>query len=643
MRSSLFLERLLILTETGKVAYDENFHRGVNIIRGMNSSGKSTIIRFIFFALGGDYTDFTPQAMLCRSVYVQVEIRGTVLTLRRDLEKQDGQVRRMIPMYIYYGTIDESLKGASLNWQRYGYKTTPDRRSFSNILFTAMGLPQMRTDSNITMHQILRLVYLDQESPLSSLFLFEFFDKEITRDTVAQLLMGLYDEKLSQAKLRRLELNRLIEEKQQEIKASERFLTDPQTRSRAFLQAHIDKLTTQIQDILMQVAVLRANARQSALNGQVNMEYIRLQEKVAALRTRESGLKEEIYLLENDIRDSAFFVHALKRKTDALQRSIATRNYFGSLHLAYCPECLSRIDDNVVEDGHCRLCKSAVDSGQGESHALRIKLELQFQIRESESLIQGKQGALKRLKSTLVDVQNKLQTAQRQYDDALHNVRSTSDEQIDQLLQDKGFKEGEILQYQTMLEHAGHYEQLLSELDEYKAEAGRLDRYIDSAQQTIARKRASVENAITANGIYLLKHDRFRQSEFSQATSFKMDFAQNVVYLNNLHIKLSASSSFYLKMAARFAFFLSSVEQDSMMYPRLILSDNMEDKGLEEERSRNFQKVLVDRLGQINPPGAAPDYQVIFATSMIAPELDIPTYTIGDSYTQQNKSLKNID
>lgn len=96
-----------------------------------------------------------------------------------------------------------------------------------------------------------------------------------------------------------------------------------------------------------------------------------------------------------------------------------------------------------------------------------------------------------------------------------------------------------------------------------------------------------------------------------------MDFARNEYYLSEHQIKLSASSEFYLKMSVRFAFFLSSVELDAMMYPRLILSDNMEDKGLEEERSHNFQKVLVQRLRELTGEVAEPDYQVIFATSMI--------------------------
>lgn len=36
------------------------------------------------------------------------------------------------------------------------------------------------------------------------------------------------------------------------------------------------------------------------------------------------------------------------------------------------------------------------------------------------------------------------------------------------------------------------------------------------------------------------------------------------------------------------------------------------------------------------------DYQVIFATSNIANELNKPEYTVGDYYSQANKSLKNV-
>jgi hypothetical protein len=70
----------------------------------------------------------------------------------------------------------------------------------------------------------------------------------------------------------------------------------------------------------------------------------------------------------------------------------------------------------------------------------------------------------------------------------------------------------------------------------------------------------------------------------------------------------------------------------------------MEDKGMEEDRSRNFQRIVVERLRELTTYNYETiiDYQLIFATSNIAKELDKPEYTIGDYYTKENKSLKNV-
>lgn len=141
-----------------------------------------------------------------------------------------------------------------------------------------------------------------------------------------------------------------------------------------------------------------------------------------------------------------------------------------------------------------------------------------------------------------------------------------------------------------------------------------------------------------------MKHDEDRQDEFKNVTNFFVDYKQNLTTISGQHIKLSASSEFYEKLAARFAFFLSSLQIDSMLYPRLMFSDNMEDKGMETDRSKNFQNVVVNRLEELSSSRELHiPYQLIFATSNIADELDKPDYTIGEYYTADNKSLKNVD
>lgn len=639
MYNNLFLQRLLILTPSGQVAYDELFHRGVNIIRGQNSSGKSTIVRFIFYVLGGCYGDFVPEALSCDSVMAEVCINGRlIITLKRYLEKrEDGKVNGYAPMYLYYGSMDEALQQHK-GWQKYGYKTTTERRSFSNVLFEIMGLPEFKADSNITMHQIMRLIYLDQESPLSSLFFFEQFDKEIIRETVSELLMGLYDQSLSDAKLERLAVLKKIDETVVAIKYTGDTLANPQARSVAFIQTIIDNLTKEIKANTELVQALRQkNAVISSKNEQLKREYERYQEEIAVQRKACVELETDIQQLKAELQDTQYFITALQSKIEAIERSMATRDYFDSLHLEYCPECLSKIEDNV-EEGYCRLCKSPIDNSKGRSQAIRIRLELDFQIRESRSLMMANENELLEKEALLKAKKQQLSTAQEQYDNAVHHVRSTQDEQIDRLIQDIGYKEGDINQYRTMLEQAERYESLQEELKVLKSRDAELRKFITAAENRIEKAKRSIKRYISENGVYMLKNDQDRQTEFMNASDFEVDYKQNLAYISNQRIKLSASSEFYLKMAARFSLFFASLQVPTMMYPRLMFSDNMEDKGMEPDRAANFQRLVVKRLQEM--PNQ--EYQLIFATSMIAPELDNPDFTIGDNYTRENKSLKNV-
>ena len=653
-QNNLFLRRLIIVTDENKCAYDEKFHRGVNIIRGQNSSGKSTILRFIFFVLGGTYQDFVPEALRCSHVVAEVETNGKILTLKRYLDKTEegDRCKKDIPMYIYFGGIDDykaDPRPRSEKWHKYGYRSSSETRSFSNVLFQMMGLPEFKADSNITMHQILRLIYLDQESPLSSLFFFDQWDKELTRETVARLLMGLYDEELSQAKLEKEEVERDIELVIRKKKVAAELLEDPKTMSSQFLKEMIRGIEDEVVRIGDRVKELREHRPDEQVRDtkQVSFEFRRCQEEISSLRKEAGRIETLVNHLKAEIEDSAYFIDALRKKREAVQHSIATRNYFDALDLELCPVCLSELSPK--EPGHCPVCDAPVDSSKGENQALRIQLELDHQISESEALLKANKVELDNLKDKLRTKKRQLTAAQRQFDDAVRNVRSSRDEETDHLLQTKGYKEAEANQYRTLLEYAERYERLSKELSDLQLRQEKLTNYIQAAENRIERGQRDIDHSISENGVFMLNNDQERQQEFMHASDFKVNYKQNLAYISNQRIKLSASSAFYLKMAARFALLFASLQVDRMMYPRLLFSDNMEDKGMEEERAKNFQRMVVRRLqeletGNLNPETGTlePNYQLIFATSNIADELNTPAYTIGEEYSQSNKILKNI-
>lgn len=406
------------------------------------------------------------------------------------------------------------------------------------------------------------------------------------------------------------------------------------TKSSAAIQSYITNLTEEISKLTDEIAQLRTSNIKVKVK---NREYEKLQAQITSLRRNQLDLENDVKNLSAEILDSKFFITTLRKKIKALDSSIATRDYLEKLPLEYCPECLSKLDENVPE-GHCRLCKSPIDTTHGKSQAARIKLEIEFQVKESEQLLSVNEKFLLEKKAKLKAVNSHLQTLQKQLDNSLKDVRSTFDERLDELILSKGYKEGEILQYKTLLETAIKYEEILKLFRDLKEEESKLTRFIDGKTSILMNRRKNIDSAISQNGIYLLKHDELRQEEFKSADDFIIDYKQNIAYISNQYIKLSASSNFYLKMAARFAIFLTSLQNNEMRYPRLLFSDNMEDKGMEENRAKEFQRTIVNYLKEIGNT----EYQLIYATSMCADEYDNEQYAVGEKYSEGNKSLKNI-
>ena len=66
--------------------------------------------------------------------------------------------------------------------------------------------------------------------------------------------------------------------------------------------------------------------------------------------------------------------------------------------------------------------------------------------------------------------------------------------------------------------------------------------------------------------------------------------------------------------------------------------DIVEDKGMEPDRTRNLQMQIAKRCEK-----AQSRHQLIFATSMIAPELDDERFTVGQFSTRDSHTLQFSD
>ncbi|WP_178377277.1 ATP-binding protein, partial [Burkholderia ubonensis] len=104
--------RRLVVYQGGHVAFDCAFHTGVNVIRGRNSSGKTTIMDLLAFSLGAENIRWKPEALRCSATLVEVSLNGEVACLRREIDEASMQ-----PMSIFWGAFEADL--SVILWARH--------------------------------------------------------------------------------------------------------------------------------------------------------------------------------------------------------------------------------------------------------------------------------------------------------------------------------------------------------------------------------------------------------------------------------------------------------------------------------------------------------------------------------------------
>lgn len=629
--SFLVLNRLVVYTHAGKTAYDEKFFRGVNIIRGFNSSGKSTIANFIFYVLGGDFTNWTNEAKKCANVYAEVEINNAIITLKRDIEDTYSR-----PMWIYWGKIDDALKSASQNWEIYPYRLSDNKKSFSNILFNLLDYPEIKADnSNITMHQILRLLYIDQDSPTQSLFRYEQFDTPLNRQTISELLLGIYDDTLYDNRLRVKDLERELSSLNKEFSGIKRLYKDSDFNiNKIVLENELSSANQELENSRNEIEVLKKkNIIRFTKNSKLKSEIIK--NELIQVKNEINKYRDEIEFLENEIFDSEKFIESLGRRLDAINDSLATRESLGELILSHCPVCLSPLVENNSET-HCALCHNPKDADNENTQARRIKQEIEFQLSESQTLLKNKKLRFQRLKEEIIPILEKGRQLQQELNIELKSAQSSVDEKLESLFVYKGKLENKIENISKLMKTSERFEFLKSEIERIEKEIKNLNLLIEDKENSQKASYYKAMDTISKYSKFLLANDLDRQGEFKNPQKIDVNFYDNSISLND-SFNFSASSNIYFKNAVRFALFFASMKESFFRYPRFILCDNMEDKGMEKERTQNFQNIIVRLSSQFKG-----NYQLIFTTSMISEALNTEQYCRGEYYTEKSKTLKHV-
>lgn len=629
-KPNIRVERLQV-TAKGKVAYDENFHSGLNIIRGENSSGKSTLMDFIFYALGGDLSDWRESAMRCDTVILQVALNGRSATFARDISEQIGR-----PMRIFIGTIDEASGVGQEQWQLYPY-ARGSKDSFSQVLFRFLGLPEVQyavTDTKITMNQVLRLLYADQLSPVEKLFRPQRFDDAITRQTVGELLCGAFSARYYNAQIRLGQAIKELDIAEAQIKAIIRSHgRDGNPLTTEWFATETASYNQQLESTTAEITKLEESIFHTQFDDRLSLnDQEETYKNIVDLQARIARLQEETDSLELERADSLQFINALDEKLVQLHQSDTVIDQFRTLEYEYCPACLAPIDKHGIE-GACGLCKSAYDPRETKARSLKLINEFARQRQESLELQAERVEEVERLRETLASTKALWVQASRHYQVAVRSPTTELRLRLRELNRSAGYL---MRQIEDLAGKAGVIEQLAAlskNAEDLRGETRALKGTIEAEKQKNSTQVSRAKTAIADLVVQFLKRDLARQSTFQNAESVTFEFDGDRIAVNGDSF-FSASSMVYLKNSFLAAFCFAAAQDPTFNHPRFLLMDTVEDKGMEPERSQNFQKLLFEYSKR-----AVSEHQIIIATSMIAQDLNVPEVTIGDFYTHDKRTL----
>lgn len=625
--SQFRLNRLRVIRR-GNAVYDQNFHPGVNIIRGENGSGKSTIADFIFYILGGEFDNWKTVASACDQVQAEVITCGGLLTLRRDIG------RAQTPMEVFFGPMADAEKHGLDGWESYPIRRSEKHESFSQIMFRASGIPEAQSQgaANITMNQIMRLLYSDQRTPSAFLFRYENFDTREIREAVGDLICGLSVYELYEIELILRDLDKQFDEKSRHLSALLDAMPYEESLSRVEaiddrfvgLSSEYERLGREIENAS---ELVDEDKVQSFVKGRTSA--------VAELRKHrdEIASNEQALQVSNlEINELTGFLEYLDELSEKLVKAEGSSDIIGNIEFTHCPACLTPLSDKKRPD-HCVLCGAEMNPEKEQSRYLQIRMDIDIQLRESRQLLDEKKRAsfqidreLRRLRR---DYQNLLSEFTVKYDVSTSPRESFIAERYQRI----GQIDRERTELERWRERALEIQSLSDEKAKLQDQINRLKDREKALEAASRKRRMQAMTRVSDNARNLLKQDLERQAEFRSADAVSVNFRDNSVLVDG-ELNFAESSNVIVKNAAILSLLLAATEDERFYHPRFVLLDNIEDKGMEQERSHNFQEIIVR-----SSEAAKLGHQIIFTTSMFNPALDEAELVVGPHYTHENRVL----
>lgn len=634
-KAALVIERLVVHNFMGEIACDLHFKKGLNIISGENSSGKSTILDFLAYTLGAENIKFKTAANKCTYSFVQVNIFNQLITLMREVNQKN-----QTGLSVFFGSYDESTRSSNQGWMHFPYKNSQEKFSFSKVIFEYLNYPvPLASDSAITMNQILRVVYADQMYT-HPIFKFEKWDSSEKRAAIRDFIFGIFEDETYDLQIQLKNLKKDIENKNIEYKS----IKDLVKRAHGKLSINEIKDSIEVKKKFKAELITQITDYENIFNedkvdipSQVSQQEY-LKNELESLNIDIVQIDNQSRSLQYDIVDSENFIKELNQRNTDIQNAKNTQQQIQNFKFKFCPSCYNPIDNIKIEDTCCHLCTkplstSLEDGIESISALLKMQTEIMFQKDESERLLAKRKKMLIELTSSLNEKKARLLDLQVEFNSLTSKWHNEFELGLINLHRQVTDIETEIIKSQNLYNLLKEIDFVGNQKNELILKRNKIERRIQSLANSNFHQREKVLAKLNVKLKDLLIQDLARQDEFINPEKVDINFEDNVIFINNVGY-FSQSSLVLIRHLFHLALLSVSDKDPTMRFPQLIILDGLNDGGLEAERAYNLQRIILNESQKLNE-----NFQIIAATSEISEELNLSDHIIA-TFSEKNRSLK---
>ncbi|USE84316.1 AAA family ATPase [Acinetobacter tibetensis] len=602
-----FIVKNLTCSKSGRLVIDLNFNNGLNVIYGNNSVGKSTILDLIAYALGAENIKFKPAALACDFVFLEVSIQESIITIKREIKNSRA------PLLIFFGDIKNSLASPNDTWLKLPYNSTEEKSGFSKFFFDYLNYPStVSTETSITTHQVLRLLYAEQKNNNLPIYREDPWDNSEKRTAIRDYVLGIFSGELYELQLNRRRtdkeltatINRIQSFFQIIGKTSEHLIED-------FLISEINNLEIRKGTILEKIHNLNKNITEISTSDNQTDEQTKLKNELSALNKGMLAIEDKINEINYENTDLDQFNIELNNRLIDIENAISSNLIINDIDFEFCPCCHEKII-KAADPNTCNLCKSPTGLLNNNLNLLQMKTEINFQIQEIAKIIKDNNNNFLKLNEEYSKIKSNMN--KKEQDLRLLTSRWHTDFEIESIraYKELGEIETEITNVRQKLEIAQEVTKLQVHRDKLQSHLNKINDHIQLLQDRSENERHRLLDKINKTLKYLLSLDTGLQTEFMDPENeIFVIFEDNEITVNGTS-HFSQSSSILLKQLFHLALLLVANEESSMRLPKFLILDGINDGGLEQTRAENLQAIIVRVSNMLSPP-----FQIICATSEI--------------------------